>query len=270
MTSEIYIARADLHYWEEPVISGSRGSGTVFFSGCSLGCIYCQNKDISRGGAGYHVTVDELSDIFLKLEKRGAHNVNLVTPTHYAPGIKEALLKARAGGLSVPTVYNTGAYDTVETVDMMSEVVDIWLPDLKYYRNETAKKYSNAENLPEVQRAAIDRMVYLSGAPVLSEDGMLKRGVVVRILLLPGHLAEAKLNLKYLYSKYGDSIYISLMSQYTPPENMPKPIDRRVSRAEYYELIEYAERLGVKNAFMQDISSASEEFIPEFFNSPAD
>ena len=265
MTDKIYIARADLHYWEEPIISGERGSGTVFFSGCSLGCIYCQNRDISRGNMGYEVSVEELANIFLELEGKGAHNINLVTPTHYAPGIKKALLIARERGLSIPAVYNTGGFDTEETVEYMSDATDIWLPDLKYYKNETAKRYSNADGLPEAERRAIDVMVEKCGEYELDESGMMKRGVIVRILLLPGHVAEAKLNLKYLYGKYGDKIFISLMSQYTPSPDMPSPINRRVTKAEYGELVEYAERLGVKNAFIQEISSAKDEYIPEFF-----
>lgn len=264
MSDKIYIARADLHYWEEPIISGQNGSGTVFFSGCSLGCIYCQNATISKKRAGHEVSENELSEIFLDLQRKKAHNVNLVTPTHYVPGIINAVSLAKSKGLEIPIVYNTGSYETKETIDALKETVDIWLPDLKYYKPETAEKYSKAKTLPEVSRRAIDKMVKLSGEPILDENGMLKRGVVVRILLLPSHLAEAKLNLKYLYETYGDKIYISLMSQYTPIGTMPPPLNRRVTVAEYDELVSYAEKLGVKNAFTQERESAKESFIPPF------
>ena len=264
MSDKIYIARADLHYWEEPIISGENGSGTVFFSGCSLGCIYCQNSSISRGGAGREVSESELSEIFMKLESKGAHNINLVTPTHYVPSIINAVRLARDLGLKIPIVYNTGSYETQETVESLKGTVDIWLPDLKYYKNETASKYSSASNLPEISKRAIDKMVELSGEPKFDENGMLLSGVVVRVLLLPSHLAEAKLNVKYLYETYGDKIYISLMSQYTPMENMPPPLNRRVTLAEYDELVSYAEKLGIKNAFTQERESAKESFIPPF------
>lgn len=264
MTSEIYVARIAPHMWEEPPISGERGSGTVFFAGCSLGCIYCQNKEISRGELGSIYTEEELSDAMIKLAGEGVHNINFVTPTHYAPSVKKSVEIARNKGLALPIVYNTGSYDTVETVRMLKDTVDIWLPDLKYYKSSTAEKYSSAPDLANAAREAIDEMVKLCPEPIIDSEGIMQKGVIVRILLLPMHIAEAKLNLKYLYEKYGDSIYISLMSQYTPSEGLPPPLDRRVTRAEYEELIEYAERLGVKNAFIQEHSSASESFIPDF------
>jgi putative pyruvate formate lyase activating enzyme len=254
-----------VHRGEEPCISGTRGSGAVFFGGCALRCVFCQNAVISVGKQGKELSASEIEDAILMLQDRGVHNINLVTPTHYAPSIKGALTIARNRGLSIPAVYNTGGSDTEETVEYMSDAIDIWLPDLKYYKNETAKRYSNADGLPEAERRAIDRMVEKCGEYVIDGSGMMKRGVIVRILLLPGHVAEAKLNLKYLYQKYGDKIFISLMSQYTPTADMPPPLNRRVTKAEYGELVEYAERLGVKNAFIQEISSAKDEYIPEFF-----
>ena len=263
-SDRVRIARADLHMWEEPPISGSGGSGTVFFSGCSLGCIYCQNREISRNAVGREVSVEELARIFLELKEKGAHNINLVTPTHFVPSIISAVSAARARGLDIPIVYNTSSYEREETLELLRGTVDVWLPDLKYYRSDTAKKYSNAPDLPEVSRRAIAKMVDIAGEPRFDENGMMTRGVIVRILLLPSHLAEAKLNLKYLYETYGDKIYISLMSQYTPFGNMPKPLDRRVTVAEYDELVSYAERLGVENAYIQERESASESFIPPF------
>lgn len=264
MSDKIYIARADLHFWEEPPISAERGSGTVFFSGCSLGCVYCQNRKISRAQVGKQIGLSELSEIFLNLEEKGAHNINLVTPTHYVPSIIKAVKTARENGLKIPIVYNTASYETEETLETLRDTVDVWLPDLKYYKPKTSKQYSNAEDLPEISRAAIDKMVEMSGNPVFDENGVMLRGVIVRILLLPGHVAEAKLNVKYLYEKYGDKIYISLMSQYTPSPDLPAPLNRRVTVAEYDELVSYAEKLGIKNAFTQERESAKESFIPDF------
>lgn len=265
-SANVRVARAALHFWEEPIISGERGSGTIFFSGCSLGCIYCQNREISGGASGISISEERLSEIMLELQVKNAHNINLVTPTHYAPSVKRAVAMARGAGLKIPIIYNTGSYETRETVRALSDTVDVWLPDLKYYRKETARKYSSAENLPEVARCAIDEMVRASGDIELDGDGVIKCGVIVRILLLPSHLAEAKLNVKYLYETYGDKIYISLMSQYTPSGNLPPPLNRAVTRAEYRELVDYAISLGVKRAFVQEGSSASESFIPPFDN----
>ena len=257
------ITRAALHYWEEPIISGENGSGTVFFSGCSLGCIYCQNRAISRSAVGREVTPAELSVEMLRLQAEGAHNINFVTPTHFAPGIADAIRIARADGLTVPTVYNTGSYDTVKTVSMLDGLIDIYLPDLKYYRNESAAKLSFAGDYPTVARAAIAEMVRQHPIPVI-EKGIMRSGVVVRILLLPSHLAEAKLSLKYLYDTYKDNIYVSLMNQYTPMPGMSAPLNRSVTNSEYSELVSYAERIGVVNAFIQEGGTQSESFIPDF------
>ena len=257
------VARVSLHKWEEPIISGERGSGTIFFVGCSLGCIYCQNRAISRGEGGRKMSVGELALAMLDLEKQGAHNINLVTPTHFVPSIIKAVGEARAEGLKIPIVYNTGSYDTPETLKMLEAAVDVYLPDLKYYKEATAEKLSLARDYPTVARAAIAEMVRQQPTPIV-EDGLIKRGVVVRLLLLPGHLAECKLNLKYLFDTYGDSIFVSLMSQYTPIGDIKAPLNRTVTKEEYSELVDYALRLGIKNAFIQEGSSASESFIPSF------
>lgn len=249
--------------WEEPIISGTKGSGTVFFSGCSLGCIYCQNKEISRGGVGKPVTVKRLAEIFFELADGGAHNINLVTPTHFVPSIAEAIKIARADGLNIPLVYNTGSFDTPDTLKLLEGLIDIYLPDLKYYKPETASALSLAKDYPTVAREAIAEMVKQRGEPIV-ERGIMLSGVVVRILLLPQHLAEAKLNLAYLYNTYGDSIYISLMNQYTPSPELPKPLDRTVTHKEYDELVDYAVRLGVKNAFIQEWGTQKDSFIPPF------
>ena len=266
MTDEIFVARAALHMWEEPPISGVRGSGTIFFSGCSLKCIFCQNRDISRGRNGKSVTVERLADIMIELRDKGAHNINLVTATHYIPSVAEAIDISKDKGLDIPIVYNTASYENVDSLKALNGKVDIYLPDFKYLTEKTAIEYSAAVQYADVAKAAISEMVSQTGAPVFDENGMLTRGTVVRVLLLPGHVAEAKLIVKYLHDTYGDDIYLSLMSQYTPMPNMPKPLDRRVTREEYRQLVDYAERIGVRLGFIQDGSAAEESFIPPFDN----
>lgn len=257
------VTRAALHFWEEPIISGTRGSGTIFFSGCSLGCVYCQNARISRSAVGEEYSPERLAEEMLRLERIGAHNINFVTPTHFTPGIAEAIRLARHNGLSIPTVYNTGSYDTVDTVRSLEGLIDIYLPDLKYYRPQSAEKLSCAKDYPLVARAAISEMVRQRPEPVI-EEGIMRSGVIVRVLLLPSHLAEAKLSVKYLYDTYGSNIYLSLMNQYTPMPGMTSPLDRKVTHAEYSELVGYAERIGVVNAFIQEDGTQSESFIPDF------
>ena len=263
VTDRIKVARASLHFWEEPVLSGERGSGTIFFSGCSLGCIYCQNRDISHGGVGKEITLDRLAEIMTELETKGAHNINFVTPTHYAPSVVGAVSLARKNGLSIPIVYNTSSYESEKTVDALDGSVDVYLADLKYHLSETAAKYSKCANYPDVAKLAIKKMVEQKGRAEI-ENSLMKSGVIVRILLLPGHLAEAKLCCSYLLGEYGDDIYLSLMSQYTPPSDMPSPLNRRVTRYEYEQLCDYALKKGLKNGFVQEGESASESFIPDF------
>ena len=262
-TDKMKITRAALHYWEEPIISGNGGSGTIFFSGCSLGCVYCQNSRISRAAVGREVTPEELAREMLRLEGEGAHNINFVTPTHFAAGIAESVRIARASGLRIPTVYNTGSYDTVKTLGMLEGLIDVYLPDLKYYRPESAKKLSFAKDYPTVAREAIAEMVRQSPTPVI-ENGIMRSGVIVRILLLPSHVAEAKLSLRYIFDTYGNDVYVSLMNQYTPMKGMTSPLDRTVTNAEYSELVTYAERIGVVNAFIQEGGTQKESFIPDF------
>lgn len=257
------VAHADMHMWEEPIISGDRGSGTIFFSGCSLGCVFCQNRDISRANLGMSVTHSDLADIMLSLYNRGAHNINFVTPTHFAPSVIEAVEISRSRGLDIPIVYNTGSYDTVETVKALDRTVDIYLPDYKYVRASTAKKLSGAQNYPEVAFSAISEMVRQRGGPIIT-DGLMRSGVIVRILLLPNHTAEAKLGVRRIYDSFGSSVYMSLMCQYTPLSGMEHPLDRRVTLEEYNQLVSYAERIGVTNAFVQEPASASDTYIPKF------
>lgn len=264
MTAVPVVARAALHFWEEPVISGTRGSGTVFFSGCSLGCIYCQNAPISHGGGGKALTPQRLTEIYLELQTAGAHNINLVTPTHYVPTIRQTVMTARTQGLTVPIVYNTASFETLPTLRAMEGIADIYLADLKYLTSAVAARYSHAPIYPTVAMAAVAEMVRQCPAPELSTDGLLRRGVIVRVLLLPGHVAEAKRVVGYLYHTYGDAVYISLMNQYTPPAGMPAPLDRPVTRAEYRDLCDYADRIGVRRAFVQEGGTAAESFIPAF------
>lgn len=265
MSAAPSVSRAALHFWEEPVISGTSGSGAIFFTGCSLGCVFCQNRAISGGESGLEITEIRIAEIMSELELHGAHNINFVTPTHFAPSVVTSTRFAREAGLSIPIVYNTGGYDSPDTVDMLDGTVDVYLPDFKYYLSRTAAKYSRAGDYPEIARAAIDKMVRQRGAAVI-ENGLMKSGVLVRILLLPSHLAEAKLSVGYLLDTYGDDIYISLMNQYTPIGKMKAPLDRRVTHAEYEELVDYAVRKGLKNGFIQGGGSADESFIPPFDN----
>lgn len=260
------VAHSMLHMWEEPCLSGTRGSGTVFFSGCPLGCVYCQNQKISRGGVGKIYSAEDLSLLYLSLEQKGAHNVNLVTAAHFTPHVISSVRLARDRGLSVPIVYNTSGYESVSTLRALGDTVDVYLTDFRYARSETAKAYSFAPDYPLVAESALFEMVKQHPTPVFDKDGFMKKGVIVRILLLPGHLIEAKMILKKVFESYGDSVYISLMSQYTPTLKIEKypALNRRVSEAEYASLIDYAVSLGVKHAFTQEREAASESFIPSF------
>lgn len=262
--TEPSLARAALHFWEEPPISGTRGSGAVFFSGCSLGCVFCQNEEISHGGVGKSVSKERLASMFLSLEEQGAHNINLVTPTHYVPSIRDALLLAKAEGLSVPIVYNTSAYDSTEAISLMGDLANVYLPDFKYIRADISERYSFAKNYPDVAKNAIAEMVKRKPCPIYNEEGILTSGVMVRILVLPGAVANAKLTLRYLFDTYGDRILYSIMRQYTPRENLPPPLSRRVTEAEYEDVLSYALRIGIRDAFTQGAESASETYTPPF------
>lgn len=264
--TKIKAARAALHMWEEPCISGSQGSGTVFFSGCPLRCVYCQNRDIARAGAGKEITVERLSEIFLELQEKGAANINLVTPTHYTPEIVKAVAEARDGGLTLPIVYNCGGYEKPETLRTLEGIVDIYLTDFKYMDAEAARRYSHAPDYPEIAKEALGEMVRQQPEPVFDEKGMMKKGVIVRHLLLPGHLKNAEAVVKYVYETYGNRVYLSLMNQYTPLPGMEKwpEINRKVTRREYDRLLDYAVELGVENGFIQEGRTAEESFIPAF------
>lgn len=261
--AKLKIALASIHMWEEPVISGRDGSGTIFFSHCNLGCIFCQNYKI-RNGYGKEITIKRFSEICLELQSRGANNINLVTPTHYVPLIRKGLIQAKNRGLIIPIVYNTSSYENEATIDSMKGLVDIYLADLKYYDDSYAKKYSNCNNYFEVATKAIGKMVEQVGSPII-HNGLMKRGVIVRVLLLPGLLEDAKKIIKYLYETYHDNIYISIMNQYTPVDKyVYEELNNKVAESVYDELVNFAYDIGVRNAFIQEGETQNDSFIPNF------
>lgn len=265
MDASMYAARAALHFWEEPCISGEAGSGTVFFSGCSLQCVFCQNHDIAVAKTGKQISLERLTEIFLELQAKGALNINLVTPTHYVPQIKDALIVAKQQGLTLPIVYNTGTYDTVDTIKSLDGLIDIYLPDLKYYSSELSTRYSKAPEYFKNATEAIHEMYCQVGEPKFENEQMVK-GMIVRHLALPNALHDSKKILKHLWETYGDHIYVSIMNQYTPLEAVKKypEINRKLTEREYDKLIDYALDLGYSNAFIQEGDTASESFIPSF------
>lgn len=265
---KLVVARASLHYWEEPPISGSNGSGTIFFTGCNLKCIFCQNYDISTKLIGKEISVEDLANICINLEKQGANNINLVTPTPHIPLIIEGIKLARKKGLSIPIVYNTSGYETVETIKMLDGIVDIYLPDMKYYDEEYAIKYSHAKDYFKYASLALEEMYKQVGNPVFNKNGIMQKGIIVRHLMLPGLLDDSKKILKYLYDTYKDNIYISIMNQYTPLKEFKNyaNLNNKVSNEEYDQLIDYALDLGIKKAFMQEGETQNESFIPNFSN----
>jgi len=264
--SRLVVARAALHFWEEPCISGEAGSGTVFFSHCPLRCVYCQNAEISGGQAGAGITPDRLAEIFMELQAQGAANVNLVTPTHYVPHIAEALRTAKDGGLHIPVVYNCGGYESVRALRLLEGLVDVWLTDFKYMDGGLAGRYSHAENYPDAAKDALAEMARQTGGAVFDDRGIMRRGIIVRHLLLPGALEDSKAVVGYLFKTYGDQIFLSLMNQYTPvhAERLPRELRRKVTDGEYEELVGYAVDLGVDNGFIQEGGTAEESFIPPF------
>jgi putative pyruvate formate lyase activating enzyme len=260
-------ARASLHYWEEPCISGTSGSGTVFFSGCNLRCVFCQNHNIALGKAGRFISPEHLVEIFLQLQEQGANNINLVTPTHFLPQIVIALEQAKQQGLHLPIVYNTGSYESPKALHHLEGLVDIYLPDLKYFSPELSTAYSHAPDYFEAACAAIAEMYRQVGNPVINEDtGLMQRGLIVRHLLLPGQTKDSKKILRYLHETYGDHIYISIMNQYTPLPQVAdiEALNRTVTPEEYDRVLRFAERIGIERGFRQEGTAASESFIPEF------
>ena len=265
-TDKVKVARSALHYFEEPSISGTNGSGTIFFSNCNLKCCYCQNKEISTDGLGKEISIERLSEMMLELEEKHANNINLVTPTHYVPSIIEAIKVARSKGLSIPIVYNTSGYESVETLKLLEGYIDIYLTDFKYFDNKLGKDLSKCSNYFEVASKALEEMYRQTGKNKFNKNGLMTKGIIVRCLVLPTKSDDAKKIIDYLYKKYQDNIYLSIMNQYTPV-NFIKDypyLNKTISEDEYNDVIDYAIDLGIKNAYMQEGGTCSESFIPAF------
>lgn len=278
MTSQLKVARASLHMWEEPALVGRQGSGTIFFSGCNLACVYCQNQPISQGGVGQELSLLDLVEVMLKLQALGAANLNLVTGVHYIPHLRAALSLAKGRGLTIPVVYNSSAYEDPAALRSLEGLIDIYLPDLRYWREESGRRYSGIPSYPTHARAAIQEMFRQVGpcrfqppednGEAEGEEELLAQGLICRQLLLPGLLDEAQQITHYLYTHYGDQIYLSLMSQYTPLPGLEAypELQTCVDPQVYEAWLDYAEDLGVKNAYVQEGSAASESFIPDFYH----
>ena len=265
-SDKLKICRASLHVWEEPCISGKEGSGTVFFSGCQLKCIFCQNSDIALSHAGLEISEERLVEIFFELEKKGANNINLVTPSHFTPTIVSAIEKAKAKGFTLPFVWNSSAYEEPTTLELLRGKIDIFLPDLKYFSPELAKSFSCAPDYFEKASCAIHKMFDIAGKPEFDSRGIMKKGVIVRHLVLPAHTDDSLKVINYLFDTYGNDIYISIMNQYTPMPSVAgrKDLSRRLTTYEYEKVVSFALELGISNAFTQARGSAKESFIPAF------
>lgn len=265
-SDKIKIARYSLHEWEEPCISKENGSGTIFFSYCNMQCVFCQNYKISKEHVGYEITIEEFANICLELQAMGAHNINLVTPTHYVPQIILGIQKARKKGLTIPIIYNSSGYEKKETIKSLKGIIDIYLPDFKYYNNDLAKKYSHSPNYRQYAIESLKEMINQVGTPIYDSKGVLQKGVIVRHLCLPGETSDTKRILKYLFETYSDQIIISIMNQYTPVRNCQfQNLNRTLTKQEYDKIIDFAWNLGIRNAFIQEGETQKNSFIPEFF-----
>lgn len=264
--NKIKIALASVHNYEEPCISGKNGSGTVFFSNCNLNCIYCQNYEISQLGKGKEITIEHLAQIFIKQQEKNVNNINLVTPTMYVPQIIEAIKIARKNGLKIPIIYNSNGYENVETIKKLNGYIDIYLPDLKYYSNEIAKKYSKIDNYFETSISAIKEMQKQVGNPIFNEEGIIQKGVIIRHLILPHHLLNTKNILKYVKENFDENTYISIMAQYFPTYKAKedKLINRKLTKKEYKEIENYLYLLNLKNGYIQELGEHEEEYVPNF------
>ena len=265
--NHLRLARAALHFWEEPCISGKQGSGTIFFSGCTLRCVFCQNHSIADGSVGKEISQQRFVQILLELQQKGANNINLVTPTHFVPLIIDGIQQARSQGLHLPIVYNTSGYESIETLQLLDGIVDIYLPDLKYYSSTIAQKYSFAGDYFSVASRALQEMYRQVGDPVFDANGIMQKGMIVRHLVLPGCTNDSKAVIQYLYQTFHDHIYISIMNQYTPMPTVQTrypELNRNVTDEEYEEVVDFAIELGVENGFIQEGETADESFIPAF------
>ncbi len=262
----IQIALASIHKFEEPCISGNKGSGTIFFSHCNLNCIYCQNYEISQQGKGRKITIEELAKLFLKQQSKGVHNINLVTPTMYAYQIKEALKIAKANGLHIPVIYNTNGYEKVETLKELEGYIDVYLPDLKYAGDELSKKYSKVDHYFEAATKAIQEMHRQVGTPIFDENGIIQKGLMIRHLILPNHLQNTKRILKWVKENMEEGTYISVMAQYFPTflAKQDPLLNRKLTKKEYKEIENYLYTLNLENGYIQELGDHEEEYVPNF------
>lgn len=265
-TDKVKIALYSTHEFEEPCISGINGSGTVFFSNCNLNCIFCQNYEISQLGRGKEISTNELADIFLKQQEKNVENVNLVTPTSYVPQIIEAIQIARKHGFRLPIVYNTNAYENIETIKLLDGYVDIYLPDLKYVENDLAKKYSKIDNYFEIATEAIKEMYRQVGNPILNSDGIMQRGIMIRHLVLPTYIENSKKVLDWIKNNLPKEVYVSVMAQYFPTymSKKDKRINRKLTKYEWNKILDYIEVLGIENGFVQELGEHEEEYVPNW------
>ena len=263
-TDKIKIALYSVHNFEEPCISGDNGSGTIFFSNCNMNCVFCQNYEISQLGRGKEITIEELADIMIKQQERNVQNINLVTPTSYALHIIEAIKIARKKGLKIPIVYNTNGYESVETLKLLEGYIDIYLPDLKYYYDDLAKKYSKVDNYFEIATKAIQEMYRQVGAPVLDENGVMKKGLMIRHLILPNEVQNSKKVLKWIKENIDSKVYVSIMAQYFPTykaKEIPE-IARKITKEEYEKVENYLYELDLENGYIQELGEHEEEYVP--------
>ena len=265
LSNKLKVSLAKPFFYEEPPISGIKGSGTVFFSGCNLKCVFCQNMDISKYNNGLNISIQRLSEIMLELQEKGVHNINLVTPTMFIPSIVKAIKKAKENGLTIPIIYNSSGYENVEALKLLDGYIDVYLPDFKYFDNNLAIKYSKCPNYRENVILALKEMVRQTGTCSFDNNGLIKKGVIVRHLMLPGLTNDSKKIIKYLYETYHNDIFISIMNQYTPNKHVKeKKLKQRITKKDYEEVIGYAINLGIQNAFCQLDGTVSESFIPNF------
>lgn len=265
-SDKVRIALYHIHDFEEPCISGEKGSGTVFFSNCNLNCVYCQNYEISQKGKGKEITIEELASIFLKLQEKGAENINLVTPTSYALQMIEAIKIAKKKGLCIPIIYNTNAYEKIETLQLLEGYIDIYLPDLKYAENNLGETYSKVNHYFEIATQAIQEMIRQVGTPQLNPKGVMQKGVMIRHLVLPNHVQNSKTVLKWLKEELPDAIYISVMAQYFPTYQAKdiETLNRKVTKEEWQEIENYIEQLGIENGYKQELGEHEEEYVPNW------
>ena len=265
LNNEIKVALAKPFFYEEPPISGNNGSGTIFFSGCNLKCCFCQNMEISKYNKGNNISISKLSEIMVELQEKKVHNINLVTPTMFIPSIIKAIKKARKLGLTIPIVYNSSGYENIDAIKLLDGLIDVYLPDFKYFNDKLAIKYSKANNYLENTKLVIDEMVRQTGPCIFDKNGIIKKGTIVRHLMLPTHEDDTKKILNYLYTTYKDNIYISIMNQYTPNKYVTfKELKKPVKETDYNKIIDYALDLGINNAFCQVGGTVSESFVPKF------